>query len=69
MLKEREKQEKEKPAKLSFSIKNKTKEQDGVVSSEKKVFDHDSSGEDGNYLLNFICLQSSSYEYYIPMIH
>jgi stalled ribosome alternative rescue factor ArfA len=52
VLKEREKQEKEKPAKLSFSIKNKTKEQDGVVSSEKKVFDHDSSGEDGNYLLN-----------------
>ena len=46
VLKEREKQEKEKPAKLSFSIKNKTKEQDGVVSSEKKVFDHDSSGED-----------------------
>ncbi|CAC5392091.1 unnamed protein product [Mytilus coruscus] len=46
VLKEREKLEKEKPAKLSFSIKNKSKDQDGVVSSEKKVFDHDSSGDE-----------------------
>ncbi|CAG2251317.1 unnamed protein product [Mytilus edulis] len=33
-------------SKKKIFIENKTKDQDGVVSSEKKVFDHDSSGDE-----------------------